>query len=176
MGVRRSYFGACCSWKVPARLTWLLQPADTHVFAKFKAKLRSLWVEARSDMLPDQEMGFERWVGITCRTISDVLCGNPWRKAFRSNGLHSRQHLVSERVLAAIGNPAMDGISNLRPSVADLTVLFPKRTNVPQLCLFSPAPKAAAKAKPQAKPKAKAAAACFPISHFTRGKSKRMGV
>ena len=34
---------------VPARLTWLLQPADTHVFAKLKQALRVAWTKLRSE-------------------------------------------------------------------------------------------------------------------------------
>ena len=34
---------------VPAKLTWLLQPADTHCFAKYKAFLRKKYLEMSSD-------------------------------------------------------------------------------------------------------------------------------
>ena len=47
----RKFLAACSRWKiwvvyVPARLTWLVQPADTHCFALFKACLRKAFHEA----------------------------------------------------------------------------------------------------------------------------------
>ena len=30
---------------IPGKLTWLLQPADTHVFCRLKRRLRQLWLD-----------------------------------------------------------------------------------------------------------------------------------
>ena len=50
---------------VPAKLTWLLQPADTHVFARLKSRLRQLWldlcVRSEAGSLPHDE-----WLAGVC--------------------------------------------------------------------------------------------------------------
>ena len=46
---------------VPARLTWLLQPADTHVFAKLKQALRVAWTKLRSESVAG-DVATKTWV------------------------------------------------------------------------------------------------------------------
>jgi hypothetical protein len=166
----------CWHNKVPARLTWLLQPADTHVFARFKFRVRDLWNQSRSES--DSLAGnvtLEEWVGIICQAINDVVCSIAWRRAFHHVGLLNDQSQISIRVLARLGVDELGAVSRERPTADQLKLIFPKRTKISNLCLFPAALAAGAKAqpKPKAKPKPKASAVISkPISSFTRSKSK----
>ena len=78
---------------IPARLTWLLQPLDTHAFAKYKLYLMTRF----QDRAPqDQERNPTlRMVRMVIGAIRAVLKGYRWDTAFASNGLTGYQDRVS---------------------------------------------------------------------------------
>ena len=160
--------------KVPARMTWLLQPADTHLFRRFKARVQRRWVIAMSEAGCSQ-LGFLQWVLIITAAIQEVLLGMEWGRAFQYVGLDGFPVGVSTKVLAHLNMDVAPAVPSDRPTMAQLTALFPKRTKLDSLCLFPTAPPAVPKAKPKAKAKAGPAPkpkGSGPISSFTRSKSK----
>ena len=67
---------------IPAKLTWCLQPLDTHVFAQYKA---ALW-KAHQSRTCRSEAGRPSWemvVGSLVEVIETVLRGKSWTQAFR---------------------------------------------------------------------------------------------
>jgi hypothetical protein len=71
---------------IPGRVTWLLQPLDTHVFAELKRHLHRIQLEARlasaSGVLPPAE-----WVTLLERAVRAVLVERDWSAAVSGNGL-----------------------------------------------------------------------------------------
>ena len=144
-----------CLLFVPAKLTPLLQPADTHLFAKLKCRLRQRWVELR--MGDDNgKVPPKLWLLAVMEIAGEILSSTPWAPAFQSAGLLG-EHL-SNRVLSKLGWDAPPALPDEIPSMEDLQILFPKGTKVPRECLFKWCLPVA-----KAKPKAKAKAACIPM-------------
>ena len=78
---------------IPARLTWLLQPLDTHAFAKCKRYLKTRFQD-HDERDQDQNTTL-RMVRLVIETIRAVLQGYRWGPAFASNGLTGHQDRVS---------------------------------------------------------------------------------
>ena len=81
---------------IPARLTWLLQPLDTHGFAKYKRYLRNRFQEIVAGA--EERTLTQRMVQLVVETIRVVLNGNRWASAFVSNGLDGSQANVSKYI------------------------------------------------------------------------------
>ena len=79
---------------IQARLTWLLQPLDTHGFAKYKRHLKRSFQETLLDSA--QGNNAERMILLVVGTIRAVLQGNRWANAFTHNGLAGNQTHVSK--------------------------------------------------------------------------------
>jgi hypothetical protein len=75
---------------VPARLTWLLQPLDTHAFQKYKAFLKKVCQAARV-AAASRELSVADFVASMCSTIRHVLQGNVWASAFDADGFGCQQ-------------------------------------------------------------------------------------
>ena len=67
-------------------MTWLLQPLDTHVFAKLKRKLHDLQAEARAEA-DDGTLPRTAWVGLLQKAITETLVERSWGHAFSQNGI-----------------------------------------------------------------------------------------
>ena len=144
---------------VPAKLTYLLQPLDSHCFQRLKRKLKEKFLS----LAIDSENGIvshEAWLSAVFEVVPAVLCGLKWKSAFQANGLLGEQ-LISARVLGAVGWSGPPLIPGDIPTEDQLKSIFPKRAKVNRNSLFSwhLKPKAKAKAKVKAKAKALAIAA-----------------
>jgi hypothetical protein len=144
LGVRLLY--------VPAKLTFLLQPADTHCFSRLKQKLRQKWMQLKVDS-SSGEISHLEWFIAMLQIVSQVLCSNRWEPAFLSVGLLDERKL-SSRVLNHLGWDSPVAIPNDIPSVAQLQNIFPRRSRIFRDSLFSwalPKPKAQPKPLPKAR-------------------------
>ena len=83
---------------VPARLTWLLQPLDTHVFASLKRRLHALQLEARCESVDGVLLGIH-WLELLCRAVQEVLSGCDWAASFAANGISHGPPAMRGRVL-----------------------------------------------------------------------------
>lgn len=61
---------------VPAGMTGLLQPLDTHVFNPFRDRMQQLWIECKSNASDGQ---------VNLRARKPTINGVPVRVGFRSN-------------------------------------------------------------------------------------------
>ena len=112
---------------IPPRMTRFLQPCDTHVFAPFKAALREKWRCSKAQA-PEGSMDTCRWLRVVFETITTALQAD-WSHAFLRDGLLARQEHLSQRILQATGQDALD-LGDGPPAKEDATVLFPKRRNL----------------------------------------------
>ena len=88
---------------VPARLTWLLQPLDSHVFARFKARLHSLQLQARAA----RETGVlhpGEWVWLLAAAVVEILVRHDWSSALVANGVTGMPHAFRERITDLLGH------------------------------------------------------------------------
>jgi hypothetical protein len=121
---------------IPARMTWALQPLDTHAFARYK---RSLAAECQAVALsrggegsPGDPEEWEHWLDAVVRAWTTCVRDRDWGRAFASNGLGAPITAVSERVRGLLGNPSWppDTIDAL-PELTDFLSVFPGRTRIP---------------------------------------------
>jgi hypothetical protein len=79
---------------VPAGMTWLLQPLDTHVFSTLKRSLHDSQARGRAasplGILPSCS-----WIRIAGEAVKEVLVDRDWTHSLRGNGLHA--HVVPLR-------------------------------------------------------------------------------
>jgi len=117
---------------VPAGLTCVLQPLDTHVFRSFRSKLQQLWLIHKSRN-EGGEVSLQDWLLLVCKTIEEVICGQEWEHAFERDGLVHAQALVSPKLLASLGWEDLPTIGAGLPSIGQAARMFPRRSkaNVP---------------------------------------------
>lgn len=159
---------------VPACLTYLLQPADTHLFSRLKSALRKKWLEIRVQNGPSG-VTTTAWLLAVMTTVARILCSVKWQCAFEAAGLLGEGKL-SRRVLQEVGWEAPVAVPAEVLSAEQVKLVFPKRSKVQRDSVFSWAlPKAKAKVKAKAHAKAasnaSSSADAGPISGRTRKKS-----
>lgn len=138
---------------VPAKLTWLLQPADTHCFRRLKAKLRQRWLELAAESETGR-ISHTQWVLAVFEVANQVLCSVRWLPAFKAAGLLGEFGL-SARVLGQLGWESPQSIQGAALTQEQLRFVFPRRSRVNRDTLFK---WALTPATPKVVPKAKAAA------------------
>ena len=94
-------FAACARfgiWPilVPAKLTWLLQPLDTHVFASFKRRAQAAALRVRCAGEKEGNV-LKQVLAARCEAIETILLGSAWAHAFASNGFSDGQAGLSRR-------------------------------------------------------------------------------
>ena len=112
---------------IPAKVTWIMQPCDTHLFSQYKAHLAK---SCQEKMLARSEPSLS-WTTLAeglVDTIEQIMHGRHWASAFAQDGLNGDQHSVSQRVWQKIGlaEPTMAG--NTLPSLQQLSFIFPRNS------------------------------------------------
>ena len=131
---------------VPAKLTWLLQPADTHVFGRLKQRLRKLWLNLRVRSQTGV-ISHDEWLSTVFEAVAKLFCGVSWKSAFESVGLLD-EHKISNRILQQVGWQSLVPISSDILTPAQLQCVFPRRSRINHTSIFRwSLPKAKAKAK-----------------------------
>ena len=82
---------------VPAGLTWLLQPLDTHVFARYKRFLRRRYAEHQASS-KDGKVDTVAFFSIVSQGIREIFNSHKWRYAFDATGFGRQQRRLGERV------------------------------------------------------------------------------
>ena len=82
---------------IPAMLTWLLQPLDTHAFQAYKARLRFEYRRVRCDRV-GQDLTIVEFIVCVCVAVRMVVQDTRWKVAFDKDGFGARQTLVSTRI------------------------------------------------------------------------------
>ena len=121
---------------VPARLTWLLQPLDSHVFATFKRRLHALQLEARAAHESGALQPAE-WVSLLGDAVYEVLVSRVWTQGFVANGVTGLPHAMRPRVLELLGSACH--LPLRQPSADELCELVGRnRPTLPVHLLFWP--------------------------------------
>ena len=122
---------------VPARLTWLLQPLDSHVFATFKRRLHAFQLEARAAHESGALQPAE-WVALLANAVFEVLVSRVWTQAFNANGVTGLPHAMRPRVLELLGsachlplrapsaNELFELIGRIRPALPVHVLFWPE--------------------------------------------------
>jgi hypothetical protein len=123
---------------IPARLTWLLQPLDTHAFARYKRYLKMLFQDRdRRDQAHNATLLMVRLV---IRTIRAVLQGYHWGPAFASNGLTGNQDTVSMYIRGELEYERLPLYPPLCPTVEVLRLCWPRNRVVNEAVVWIPGP------------------------------------
>ena len=133
---------ACAAVKIwpiviPAGLTWLLQPLDTHVFALYKIRLQKAYHTARIKT-EDGHVAIAEFLPCVYAAISETLDGQDWSSAFERNGFSVDQAKISARVRKALpAEGAMHACSS-RPIDAELLLCLPRRCKLDLRLFWKP--------------------------------------
>ena len=109
---------------VPARMTWLLQPLDTHIFGKLKRRLHALQLLARSTA-PQGVLERAAWIDILSEGVQQVLVAGLANDGFHANGVLGDTGSLRPRVqqlLEGFSPPALEC-----PTVEDICALIGSR-------------------------------------------------
>lgn len=87
---------------VPASMTWLLQPLDTHVFQHLKESISSAQTTCRGEA-PDGVMPPGRWVDIVARSIRETVVECDCRNVMKANGVFGPVAEMRPRISETLG-------------------------------------------------------------------------
>jgi hypothetical protein len=132
----------------PAKLTWLLQPADTHLLGQFKAAVRRKYTNSRL-ATHDGRMDRDQWLPLVCSALQESVLDKHWARAFASNGLTNQQQDTSMYVRSMVGLTRQT-FPTAEPSAAEIEYLLGMK-NIPyaQLVPNMPVPLATRAADPR---------------------------
>ena len=124
---------------VPASMTSLLQPCDTHVFARLKHFI-SKKIESKRIASPTGEATILDVVSILCEGVSVVVQGTSWLRAFAHTGLRDNQHGLSQGILRKLQWEQAPVIPAQLPSLEQLQKVYRAGAIIPirdvfKLCL-----------------------------------------
>lgn len=128
---------------VPAKLTWLMQPLDTHSFLRYKAFLKKAYQTARAQSA-SLELPLSDFLACMYSTIRHILQGQRWEEAFDADGFGHNQGRVSQymrRQLQIIGPVSLPAVI---PTEEQMQLCFPRGARVPHIALRRPLQPAAA--------------------------------
>ena len=115
---------------VPARLTWLLQPLDTHAFQKYKEYFKTAYQRARL-LTDDGTLAVADFLNVFYDTIRRVLQGQKWARAFEADGYGPQQAKVSSFILQHLQLEEPPVVPDTAPAVETLQLCFPRNRAVP---------------------------------------------
>ena len=122
---------------IPARLTWLLQPCDTHVFAVYKRYMRKLWSE-KAMLTATGEIDILQFFEIVFEVIQDIVLNRDWSYAFKANGFHTGfVHLSSYIMKKLEFGETRPVVNSDIPSVQDIARCFPVNVTIPMRIIMN---------------------------------------
>ena len=148
----------------PAKLTWLIQPLDTHAFARYKGRLQNAYQSARmASSGADGDVNIAEFLPCVYTAIRCVLQGNRWIVAFERDGYGARQTALSNTVKRRLELQGPLDIPSERPSHAQVRVCLPRNANVSTASLWSLFVDPVARAAPLVLPRMRGSAALGPL-------------
>ena len=112
---------------IPASLTWLLQPLDTHAFLPYKLCLQREYQLARIQT-HDGVVGTRELFACLFTAITNVLGSTNWAFAFLRNGFGEQQSGLSRRVESWLQLAGRVEVGDARISDAQVRSCLPRRT------------------------------------------------
>lgn len=156
--IARAVLEACVKsgiWPVvvPAKMTWLLQPCDTHAFLKLKTRLKIVsYPKARARAgASDGSLSVAEFLEALYDAIRVALVERRWEGAFVQDGYGRDQAWLAKHTLRQLEYEQPPEVPCAQPSIEQLQLCFPKGAAVPQATLFKPFQALALPAAPAAK-------------------------
>ncbi len=115
---------------VPARLTWLLQPCDTHCFAAYKRSLQRQYHDDSVANASGTVSAKDVCLDIN-RAVKSVVQRKHWASAFDGNGFGASQRGVQKRVLKHLQLDEAPPISASLPTLEQFETIFPSKRAPP---------------------------------------------
>lgn len=122
---------------VPARMTWLMQPLDTHCFRMFKLLLGKAAQGARGDTA-DGQLSVAGFLSCVCHAIRHGLQGHAWAHAFDSDGFGGQQAGLSAYAQHVLGLGGAVRVPDSPPTEELVAMCLPRRARVPIHVLLRP--------------------------------------
>ena len=137
---------------IPSRLTWCLQPCDTHIFAPYKRRvsvefqarqiaIRGVTERALSLGAPPTGRMFPRLACLLealCAAFESEVRRKSWAHAFASNGLGRSLSDISPNLLQQVGLSAPPIVeAQILPSLRDFESIFPRNRDIPLDAIFA---------------------------------------
>jgi len=128
-------FAACARARLlplvsPAKLTWFLQPLDTHAFARYKLHLQRAYQDARRSS-ESGTVGVAEVLDSIYVVIRHVLEQNQWGSAFDRNGFSAGQHGVPPKMWNQLELDTRIAVASSQPTTDQVRLCFPGRCRVP---------------------------------------------
>ena len=120
---------------VAAGMTSLLQPCDTHVFARLKRFLRAGMECLRLRSRTGETRTYD-FLKLMSEAVRCVLHKNSWKVAFAQTGLRDDQRGVSKSTLRKLQWAAVPQIGSALPSLAQLSQVYPSNFMIPLATIF----------------------------------------
>lgn len=79
---------------IPSKMTWALQPCDTHVFASYKRLLGEEY-QRTSGLTAAGDMTWELLLQSLWHVVTTLVQGKDWSAAFDSVGIRGQQRALS---------------------------------------------------------------------------------
>ena len=129
----------CGFWVVvvPAKLTWLIQPADTHAFYKYKMYLKKRYLEARARSA-EGELQLREVLMAMNDGVRYAFQAHDRSKAFDGNGFGHQQRLLRTTVMQEAGSTMPVVIPPNGPNLSQLRSIWPSGGDVPLDDVFAP--------------------------------------
>ena len=122
---------------LPAKLTWLLQPCDTHLFSIYKNYMRVRWREIAA-LKENGEVDLLSLFTIIFDTIENVINARSWKHAFMENGFHTNFARLSDFIMKRLQYTEKPAINTTQPTLETFAFCYPARLAVPANLLLKP--------------------------------------
>ena len=123
---------------IPSKMTWALQPCDTHVFAMYKRMLGEEY-QRRSGLTAAGDMTWELLLQSMWHVLTTLVQAKEWATAFDSVGIRGHQRALSDRTRRKLQYPLGEPqIEPSLPPLSDFELIWPKGVRIPIHDLFLP--------------------------------------
>ena len=112
---------------IPAQVTSLLQPLDTHFFGRLKQKLRKRGVPNGVQENAGGEIANANLLRNLSHADHEVVISKNWSDVFDQNGFGVVSRPVREKILLAAGLRGLPRVEADMPSLASFQACFPQR-------------------------------------------------
>ncbi|CAJ1388722.1 unnamed protein product, partial [Effrenium voratum] len=111
---------------VPASMTGVLLPCDTHLFSRFKAAFADMWRRQKAECVAGV-VTTNDWVRVIWRAVEEVVMRGDWQQAFESAGVLRRQQRLAGNLREKLGWAELPEVPAGPPAVDLAREIFPQR-------------------------------------------------
>ena len=123
---------------IPSKMTWALQPCDTHVFASYTRLLGGEY-QRSSGLTPAGDITWELLLESLWHVVNTLVQGKDWSAAFDSVGIRGQQRALSDRTRRKLQYPLQPPqVQATLPPLSDFVQIWPKGVRIPIHELFLP--------------------------------------